>query len=376
MGSCMFKAGYTLYADTCIGRCIHNRIIANFQKQFGENAMHSKLTPFVFQELLILPIPVLVNNYAYLVADLSDHIFILVDVGDATIIKRMQVQPEAVLTTHKHWDHSGGNRLMRSTFPGLKVYGGVLDHVPDSTHNVNDGQELRFGKLKFTAMWTPGHTKGHTVWRLDGSDFGCADSVFTGDLLMLGGCGAAFEGPVRQLAASLDMMKALPEETMVWPGHELALENLELAVFIEPENISALLKLVWAFNRREAKVCTCPSTIGEEKSYNPFLRTQDPQMLAALGIAERVRCPNHPMTSDQINELSFDMIIAYSAKMSQLKRAMRHAQQERNRDQRAAQPTAANNAEPQLPQAESPRAAALSITYKAGNQKVTETIVA
>ena len=70
-------------------------------------------------------------------------------------------------------------------------------------------------------------------------------------------------GPVRQLNASLNKMKDLPDDTMVWPGHELALENLELAVFIEPENIKALLKLVWAFNRREAKFCTCPSTIGE-----------------------------------------------------------------------------------------------------------------
>ncbi|GFR70719.1 hydroxyacylglutathione hydrolase-like protein [Elysia marginata] len=263
MGSCVFKAGYTLYADTCIGRCIHNRFIASFQKQFGENAMHSKLTPFVFQDLLILPIPVLVNNYAYLVADLSEHVFVLVDVGDATIIKKMNVQPEAVLTTHKHWDHSGGNRLMRATFPALRVYGGALDHVPDSTHAVDDGQELRFGNLRFTAMWTPGHTKGHTVWRLDGSHFGCADSVFSGDLLMLAGCGAAFEGPIRQLNASLNTMKGLPDDTMVWPGHELALENLELAVFIEPENIKAVLKLVWAFNQREAKICTCPSTIDE-----------------------------------------------------------------------------------------------------------------
>ncbi|GFO42829.1 hydroxyacylglutathione hydrolase [Plakobranchus ocellatus] len=143
MGSCVFKAGYTLYADTCIGRCIHNRFIASFQKQFGENALHSKLTPFLFNELLILPIPVLVNNYAYLVADVSEHIFILVDVGDATVVKKMNLRPEAVLTTHKHWDHSGGNRLMRAAFPNLRVYGGALDHVPDSTDRVTDGQELR-----------------------------------------------------------------------------------------------------------------------------------------------------------------------------------------------------------------------------------------
>lgn len=375
MGSCVFKAGYTLYADTCIGRCIHNRFIASFQKQFGENAMHSKLTPFVFQELLILPIPVLVNNYAYLVADLSEHIFVLIDVGDATIIKKMNVQPEAVLTTHKHWDHSGGNRLMRATFPALKVYGGARDHVPDSTHSVEDGQELRFGNLRFIAMWTPGHTKGHTVWKLDGSPFGCADSVFTGDLLMLAGCGAAFEGPVRQLNASLNIMKSLPDETMVWPGHELALENLELAVFIEPDNIKAVLKLVWAFNQRESKICTCPSTIGEEKTYNPFLRTNDPQLHSALGILERTQCVHHRMTQDQIAELCFDMIVSHAVKMNQMKKAARQsARQEREQDQAmpSTQAQVANNS----PEGrEPPLGAAMTVTIKSGATVKTESVL-
>ncbi|KAK3739437.1 hypothetical protein RRG08_062164 [Elysia crispata] len=163
----------------------------------------------------------------------------------------MNVQPEAVLTTHKHWDHSGGNRQMRSTFPGLKVYGGTLDHVPDCTHTVDDGQELRFGQLKFTAMWTPrpysratpcGDCTAQTL------DVRTVSSLET--CLCWRAAARLLKGPVRQLNASLNKMKDLPDDTMVWPGHELALENLELAVFIEPENIKALLKLVWAFNRR------------------------------------------------------------------------------------------------------------------------------
>ncbi|GFO42831.1 endonuclease-reverse transcriptase [Plakobranchus ocellatus] len=134
--------------------------------------------------------------------------------------------------------------------------------------------------------------------------------------------------PVRQLNASLDILKALPDETMVWPGHELGLENLELAVFIEPDNLHAVLKLVWAFSQREAKLCTCPSTIGEEKNYNPFMRCTDPQLLSALGILERTRCPQHPMSYDQIAELCFDMIVAKSYKLSQVKRQARQNPQE------------------------------------------------
>ncbi|CAG5120718.1 unnamed protein product [Candidula unifasciata] len=317
LGSCVFKCGYTLYADTCIGRCIHDKYIDAFQKEFGENAVHSQLTPFAFNDLLILPIPVLTSNYAYLVADVCDNNFVLIDVGDASLIKNVLFEPDAILTTHKHWDHSGGNKAMRATFPKLKIYGGALDRVPDSTHGVYDGDVLIFGRLKFTAMWTPGHTKGHIVWRLHGDKFGTSDCLFTGDHLMLAGCGAAFEGPVKQLIRSLNLLKVLPNDTLVWPGHEVGLENLQLAAFIEPENACAVVKLVWATTQREAMLCTCPSTLGEEKKYNPFLRTNDESLWKALGIYDNVK--KKTLKQDDIGSVCFECIIAKAMDMRRLR---------------------------------------------------------
>ncbi|KAK0063841.1 hydrolase PNKD [Biomphalaria pfeifferi] len=328
MGNCMFRCGYTLYADTCIGRCIHNKFIHSFQKQFGTDAVHSKLTPFIFNDLLIMPIPVLVNNYAYMVADLSNNNYVLVDVGDATMISKIKEAPDAILTTHKHWDHSGGNRQMRRVFPKLKVYGGTLDHVPDSTDGVNDKDVLMFNRLKFTAMWTPGHTRGHIVWRLSGEEFGVADSIFSGDHLMLAGCGAAFEGSIKQMINSLELLNLLPPETLVWPGHEMGLENLELAAYIEPDNIDTILKLVWATSRRDLMLCTCPSRMGEEKRYNPFLRTRDPQLWKALGIHEKIKNAVPPLEQSDIGVLCFDWIVERGSELRRAKRAL----SERERD--------------------------------------------
>lgn len=61
---------------------------------------------------------------------------------------------------------------------------------------------------------------------------------------------------------SLELLNLLPPETLVWPGHEMGLENLELAAYIEPDNIDTILKLVWATSRRDLMLCTCPSRMG------------------------------------------------------------------------------------------------------------------
>ncbi|KAH9523727.1 hypothetical protein Btru_040737 [Bulinus truncatus] len=227
----------------------------------------------------------LVNNYAYMVADLSNNNYVLVDVGDATMVRIVHKQrtyiyltphpithipdkqkwgwgatgihvvysnalkwaaivefiskikeaPDAILTTHKHWDHSGGNRTMRRSSYKLRVYGGSLDHVPDGTDGVND-QDIQPPEVHgYMDTWP--HPWTHCP-RLSGEEFGVADSIFSGDHLMLAGCGAAFEGPLKQMISSLELLNLLPPETMVWPGHEMGLENLELAAYVRPDNIA------------------------------------------------------------------------------------------------------------------------------------------
>lgn len=126
-----------------------------------------------------------------------------------------------VLTTHKHWDHSGGNVELAGLIPGLTVVGGALDQVDGCTTFVGDGQVLQLGRLAVTCLLTPGHTKGHIAYFCQGPN--AADRhVFTGDVLFVGGCGKFFEGTAADMHPSLyETIGTLPDDTLVWPGHEV-----------------------------------------------------------------------------------------------------------------------------------------------------------
>lgn len=69
-----------------------------------------------------------------------------------------------VLTTHKHWDHAGGNIALAEAIPGLTVVGGELDMVDACTMPVKDGEEFKLGATTITCLLTPGHTKGHITY--------------------------------------------------------------------------------------------------------------------------------------------------------------------------------------------------------------------
>ena len=125
-----------------------------------------------------------------------------------------------VLTTHKHWDHSGGNVEMAKAIPGLTVVGGEIDEVEGCTMSVTDGQVLTLGSLSVTCLLTPGHTKGHVSYFCQGPNE--VRHVFTGDVLFIGGCGKFFEGTAADMHPSLyEKLGTLPDDTLVWPGHEV-----------------------------------------------------------------------------------------------------------------------------------------------------------
>uniref|UniRef100_A0A663MZ72 PNKD metallo-beta-lactamase domain containing n=1 Tax=Athene cunicularia TaxID=194338 RepID=A0A663MZ72_ATHCN len=190
-------------------------------------------------------------------------------------IEEEGVMLEAIFCTHKHWDHSGGNAALHQRHSSCKVYG-ILH--PTSHPKVS------VGCLTFEALATPGHTVGHMVYVLDGGPFGGPPCLFSGDLLFLAGCGRLFEGSPETMLASLDMAVGLGEDTLLWPGHEYALECLTFASLLELDNPALEQKLQWVMQQRQEKRSTCPSTLGEEQSYNPFLRTHRPELQAALGL--------------------------------------------------------------------------------------------
>ncbi|ELT91606.1 hypothetical protein CAPTEDRAFT_149878 [Capitella teleta] len=228
------------------------------------------------------------DNYSYVITDEETGVSVLVDPADAdtvqSVLRNHGITPTAILVTHKHWDHSGGNKQLRSKHRGLAVYGGRAESVPGATHTVNDGDELRFGRLSFTARVTPGHTSGHTVYVLDGTPFGAPTSLFSGDLIFLGGAGRMFEGTAAAMLSSLDVVCSLPDNTLLWPGHEYAASNLDFGAHIDSECMAIKDKQDEVAELRKTNQCTCPSTMAEEKCYNLFLRTNDVRLQTLMGV--------------------------------------------------------------------------------------------
>ncbi|KAL2302231.1 hypothetical protein Nmel_009650 [Mimus melanotis] len=208
----------------------------------------------------ILPIPVLSNNYSYLVVDTGSSQAAVIDPSDPlavqAAIEEEEVMLEAIFCTHKHWDHSGGNEALCQKHKSCRVYGSALDAIPQLTNPLADREKVSVGCLTFEALATPGHTVGHMVYVLDGAPFGSPPCLFSGDLLFLAGCGRPFEGSPETMLASLDLAMGLGEDTLLWPGHEYALECLTFASLLELDNSALEQKLQWAVQQRQEKRST------------------------------------------------------------------------------------------------------------------------
>ncbi|XP_054031713.1 probable hydrolase PNKD [Dryobates pubescens] len=287
-GPLLFRVGYSLYAHTRLGYLFYQRQVKKARERYPQG--HSASQPCHFPGVKILPIPVLSSNYSYLVIDTGSGRAAVIDPSDPlavqAAIEEEEVILEAIFCTHKHWDHSGGNAMLHQRHNSCKVYGSALDAIPELTSPLVDREKVSVGCLTFEALATPGHTVGHMVYVLDGRPFGAPPCLFSGDLLFLAGCGRLFEGSPETMLASLDLAVGLGEDTLLWPGHEYALECLTFASLLELDNPALEQKLQWVTQQRQEKRSTCPSTLGEEQTYNPFLRTHRPELQAALGLCQ------------------------------------------------------------------------------------------
>lgn len=227
------------------------------------------------------------DNYMYLIVNTSEKTAVAVDPVDAgriiTACEEMGAQLVAVLTTHYHADHSGGNEELRQRFPGLHVLVGAGDHprTPGVTGSVSNCEVVQFAGLQFQCMDTPCHTRGHVAFFLDARD-GQSPALFSGDALFVAGCGRFLEGTAMEMRNSLATLASLPRDTRVFCGHEYTVTNLKFAASLEPENVLVSSRLRHAEVKRTAGVPTVPSTIAEELEHNPFLRIHDPSIAAAV----------------------------------------------------------------------------------------------
>ena len=183
-----------------------------------------------------------------------------------------------ILTTHNHWDHAGGNEEMSNLVPDAPVVAGENDGVPSCTLPVSHGQILALGKSSILVLDTPCHTPGHVCYYVRSEESQEAGAVFTGDTLFLGGCGNLNSGTPAQLHhALLNVLGSLPDETQVYYGHNYNEKNLRWAQHVEPTNAAVAAKLQETRDNNARSEFT-HSTIGGEKSYNPFMRVELPSM--------------------------------------------------------------------------------------------------
>lgn len=235
--------------------------------------------------LEIVLVPLLKDNYAYLVREPAANLTAVVDPSEAEPVLAMARgrgwELTHVLNTHHHHDHTGGNlRLKQAT--GCRIVGPKADQdrIPGIDIAVEEGQRYDFGTTHAEILFIPGHTRGHIAYWFPESA-----ALFCGDTLFAMGCGRMFEGTAPQMWASLGKLRALPAATRVYCGHEYTQNNARFALTIEPGNVALTMRAVRVDELRARGVATIPSTIGEEQATNPFFRADEPSVAAGLGLA-------------------------------------------------------------------------------------------
>jgi hydroxyacylglutathione hydrolase len=222
--------------------------------------------------LTILQLPVLNDNYIYLIHDPVSFETAAVDpavaqpVLDALNQKGWRLT--AVLNTHHHSDHVGGNLELKQK-TGCTIIAPLSDQhrIPGLDLGVADGDVITLGKHPAKVISTPGHTSGHVVYH-----FANDNMLFCGDTLFVMGCGRLFEGTAEQMWHSLQKLKALPEPTQIYCAHEYTQTNGRFALTVEPDNQELQQRMGIVNQLRAEHLPTVPSTIEQELATNPFFR--------------------------------------------------------------------------------------------------------
>ncbi len=222
------------------------------------------------------------DNYSYLIRDKKTNLVGVVDPSefnavDSKISKTFK-KLDFILNTHHHDDHVGGNMDLKKKY-NSKIVCSSYDEsrIPGVDVKKSDGDRFSLGETDFKIIHIPGHTLGHIAFYSEKTNV-----IFVGDTLFSLGCGRIFEGTFEQMFASLEKIKNLSKNTMVYCGHEYTNKNGQFCISIDKENIKLRGRIEDAKSKTQKKLPTIPTTLGEELETNIFFRCDNKKIKSNL----------------------------------------------------------------------------------------------
>ena len=173
-----------------------------------------------------------------------------------------------IWNTHWHPDHTGGNAAIKAA-TGCTITGPAAEaaRIPTLDVQVRGGDAVRLGEVSASVIDVPAHTAGHIAFHIASEGV-----AFVGDTLFAMGCGRLFEGTAAQMFANMRALEALPDATLVYCAHEYTQSNGRYALVAEPGNAAIVARMAQVDAARSRGEATVPTTIGEERATNPFMR--------------------------------------------------------------------------------------------------------
>jgi len=225
------------------------------------------------------------DNYGVLLHDPQSGATAAIDAPEAAPIeaalKKTGWKLTDILVTHHHADHTDGIEALKAKYK-CRVVAPAAEaaKIPAVDETVREGDTVKVGNLSANVIETPGHTLGHIAYW-----FHADKLAFVGDTLFSIGCGRVIEGTPPQMWQSLLKLRDLPDDTEIYCGHEYTASNIKFALTIEPENAVLQARDAEAREQIAEKQPTIPTTLGDEKLANPFLRADRPEVAADIGMA-------------------------------------------------------------------------------------------
>lgn len=222
--------------------------------------------------LEIIRIPVLSDNYVWLVHEPESGETMVVDPAVAEPVLAEAAKRGWIITqiwnTHWHPDHTGGNAAIKEA-TGCHITGpeAERERIPTLDTFVKEGDTMKLGDVVADVIDVPAHTAGHIAFYIPSEKV-----ALVGDTLFAMGCGRLFEGTAEQMYDNMRKLEALPDDTKIYCAHEYTQSNGEYALVAEPDNLALKERMAEVLTLRSRGEATVPTTIGQERATNPFMR--------------------------------------------------------------------------------------------------------